>query len=371
MRVTLAGLLRRHRLVCADVAPAAHGCLPRAPDRERGRVPERLRVAPGAARGRAPDHHRRALLPVHRPRPRQPHARCRRSCPRSATRTASSGSRCARASRTASRAPCVGDGPRGGDGAAVGRGDMVRTPPPWLRHGRAPRPLVRAYAPPPGADPEGRLRGLGVRLVSWAPWRRRTSGPSSVRRLVAQKSPLPGAPGRAARGARRRPRVLGGDIRRHAAAMRAALRTDAFFVPARPGGEPQAAGPEGRYHVARRSRSGGAVARRGEALAQRLVQGYGAASGACGPTSSPPGSCGRAAWSWGCPCRRMRATTKLLALARSTTRRLIAGRYWVGWRCQSIMANVRCQKAPLTYGFPGRPVRPVGRVHRDAVVATP
>jgi hypothetical protein len=154
------------------------------------------------------------------------------------------------------------------------RDDVVATA-RWLRTGELLVHCVRAYAPPPGAGPEARLRGLGVHLVALGALSAADFRAFVRARVVPQKDRyLAHLEGLVCEydGA---PRYWADDVRRHVAAMRAALETDAFFVPRDLVVSPQAAGPEGRYHVVPEPGPDERSLDEAQALAQRLVQGYG------------------------------------------------------------------------------------------------
>jgi hypothetical protein len=154
------------------------------------------------------------------------------------------------------------------------RDDVVATA-RWLRTGELLVHCVRAYMPAPGTDSEARLRGLGAHLVAlgalpaeeFRAFVRARVIPQKGRYLAHLESLL------VEHGAR--PEYWAEDLRRHVAAMRAALGTEAFFVPRDLVVSSQAAGPESRDHVSADAVPGERSLDEAQALAQWLVRGYG------------------------------------------------------------------------------------------------
>jgi hypothetical protein len=160
------------------------------------------------------------------------------------------------------------------EGRRWSREDIWRTA-AWIRTGELMVHCVRSYAPPTGADVEGRFRSLGAHLVSLG-----DLPPADFRtfvrsRLVPQKTrylehleALLQEHGDA-------PAYWARDLRRHAMTVRDAMRTDAFFVPRDLVVSRQAAGPEGRHHGGDAA-PGDRTLDEAQASAQQLVHGYGA-----------------------------------------------------------------------------------------------
>ena len=265
------GSVRGHRLVRADVAAPPHRSIARALHRQRGRIRERLRVPAGAARRAATDDHRRAVLPVHPAGPRQP----RTLAPVHA--------------RPALRGRRVPDRP-----ARVLRGRVLRPPPVGgAARQRRGAPLgARGHLADRRVDPDGGAAGPLRPLVHAVPRRRprgaparprcppRIPGRASGRRLPGLRprtrrraeDALPRAPGGAASRARRRPGVLGARPPPACGHRARRARHRCLLRPSRPGGQPSG----GRARVAAPRRAGRATLDQAQAIAQRLVRGYGA-----------------------------------------------------------------------------------------------
>jgi hypothetical protein len=154
------------------------------------------------------------------------------------------------------------------------RDDIVATA-RWLRTGELLVHCVRAYAPPSGAGPEARLRGLGVHLVALGAMAASDFRAFVRARVVPQKERYLAHLERLLREHDGAPVYWAEDVRRHVDTMRAALETDTFFVPRDLVVSPQVAGPEGRYHVTAEPVAGERSLDEAQALAQRLIQGYG------------------------------------------------------------------------------------------------
>lgn len=160
------------------------------------------------------------------------------------------------------------------EGRRWSREDIWRTA-AWIRTGELMVHCVRSYAPPPGADVEGRFRSLGAHLVSLGELPAADFRTFVRSRLVAQKTrylehleALLQEHGDA-------PAYWARDLRRHVMTVRDALRTDAFFVPRDLVVSRQAAGPEGRHHGGDAA-PGDRTLDEAQAIAQQLVRGYGA-----------------------------------------------------------------------------------------------
>ena len=142
----------------------------------------------------------------------------------------------------------------------------------WIRTGELLVHCVHSYAPSPGADPEERLRALGAHLVSVGELPAADFRAFVRARVVAQKSRYLEHLEALLREHGDAPAYWARDLRRHAATVRDALGTDAFFVPRDLVVSRQAAGPESRHHGG----PGERTLDQAQAIAQQLVRGYGA-----------------------------------------------------------------------------------------------
>ena len=131
---------------------------------------------------------------------------------------------------------------------------------------------VRSSTPSPGADPEERLRALGAHLVSLGELPAADFLAFVRARVVAQKTRYLEHLEVLLREHGDAPAYWARDLRRHAATVRDALGTDAFFVPRDLVVSSKAAGPESRHYNGPAERT----LDQAQAIAQRLVRGYGA-----------------------------------------------------------------------------------------------
>ena len=142
----------------------------------------------------------------------------------------------------------------------------------WIRTGELLVHCVRSSTPTPGADPEERLRALGAHLVSLGELPAVDFLAFVRARVVAQKTRYLEHLETLLREHGDAPAYWARDLRRHAATVRDALGTDAFFVPRDLVVSRKAAGPESRYYNGPAERT----LDQAQAIAQRLVRGYGA-----------------------------------------------------------------------------------------------
>jgi hypothetical protein len=161
------------------------------------------------------------------------------------------------------------------EGRRWSREDIWRTA-AWIRTGELMVHCVRSYAPPPGADAEGRLRSLGAHLVSLGELPAADFRTFVRSRLVAQKTRYLGHLEALLREHGDAPAYWARDLRRHVGTVRDALRTDTFFVPRDLVVSRQAAGPEARHYGGPGATSGERTLDEAQAMAQRLIRGYGA-----------------------------------------------------------------------------------------------
>jgi hypothetical protein len=155
------------------------------------------------------------------------------------------------------------------------REDISRTA-AWIRTGELMVHCVHSHAPLPGTAVDGRFRSLGAHLVSLgalpAPDFRafvRARVQQQKARYLAHLEALLREYGDA-------PAYWSQDLRQHAAIMRVALRTDAFFIPRDLVVSRQAAGPESRHYGGTSTGTDERTLDEAQAFAQHLVRCYGA-----------------------------------------------------------------------------------------------
>ena len=211
----------------------------------------------------------------------------------------------------------------------------------WIRTGELLVHCVHSYTPSPGADPEERLRALGAHLVSVGELPAADFRAFVRARVVAQKTrylehleallrehgDAPGVLGA------RPPPARGHRARR--APHRCLLR------PSRPGGQPSGR----RARVAAPRRAG--RAHPGPGAGHRPAAGPGIRSASPPVAGSRGRDAGAAGSRRGAGRGRGRGMRPRRAAGRGPQADLRRPGYWVGWRLQSTMANVRCQDAPL------------------------
>ncbi len=161
------------------------------------------------------------------------------------------------------------------EGRRWSREDISRTA-AWIRSGELMVHCVRSYAPPPGADAEGRLRSLGAHLVSLGELPVPDFRTFVRTRFLAQKARYLEHLEALLREHGDAPAYWAQDVRQHVAAVRDALRTDAFFVPRDLVVSRQVAGPEGRHYGGPGAAPGQRTLDEAQVFAQQLVRGYGA-----------------------------------------------------------------------------------------------